>query len=216
MQRPYAGFEGSGLGAMDTNTTQRLQAVHVRPAQANDSRVIAALNDIASDGVARYIWESLQGEHPGLDLIDIGAERYRREDTEYSYQNCLVAMIRDDVVGMAHGWVMPEEARSLPEDLDPVLRPYAELEAPGTFYISGLAVFPTSRNRGIGSKMLQAAEKRAQGRGAGEMSLICFAENTGARRLYERHGYKVVDRRAIVPHRHIRVTGDALLMVQRG
>ena len=201
---------------MDTNLEQRLDAVHIRPARADDSRAIATLNDIASDGVARYIWESLQGEHPGLGLIDIGAERYRLEDTEFSYQNCQVARIGDEIVGMAHGWVMPEEDRSLPEDLDPVLRPYAELEAPGTFYISGLAVFPTFRNRGIGSEMLQAAEKRAQGLGTTRMSLICFAENTGARRLYERHGYEVVDRRAIVPHKHIRVTGDALLMVQRG
>ena len=190
--------------------------MHIRPAQAGDSRIIASLNDIASDGVARYIWDTLRGEHPGLDLIDIGAERYRREDTEYSYQNCLVAEIGDEIVGMAHGWVMPEEVRSLPEDLDPVLRPFAELEAPGTFYTSGLAVFPQFRNRGIGAKMLQAARKRAEGLGTSRMSLICFDENTGARRLYERHGYEVIDRRAIVPHKLILVTGDALLLVQRG
>lgn len=45
------------------------------------------------------------------------------------------------------------------------------------------------------------------------MSLIVFEQNTEAKRLYERHGFREVTRRPVVPHQLIRYTGDALLMV---
>jgi RimJ/RimL family protein N-acetyltransferase len=46
-----------------------------------------------------------------------------------------------------------------------------------------------------------------------EISLLCFAGNTGARRFYERAGFVVVDWRPVVPHPLIRHTGDVLLML---
>ncbi len=58
----------------------------------------------------------------------------------------------------------------------------------------------------------EAARERARALGCRELSLICFAANAGARRLYERQGFTVVDRRDIVPHPMIHATGEALLM----
>ncbi len=58
----------------------------------------------------------------------------------------------------------------------------------------------------------EAARERARALGCPELSLICFAANAGARRLYERQGFTVVDRRDIVPHPMIHATGEALLM----
>ena len=46
-----------------------------------------------------------------------------------------------------------------------------------------------------------------------ELSLIVFEQNAGAKRLYERHGFREVDRRPAVPHELIYYRGDALLMV---
>jgi ribosomal protein S18 acetylase RimI-like enzyme len=57
-----------------------------------------------------------------------------------------------------------------------------------------------------------AARERAQRLGCRSLSLICFAQNAGARRLYQREGFTVVDRRDIVPHPMIHATGEALLM----
>ena len=93
-----------------------------------------------------------------------------------------------------------------------MLRPYAELEAPGSLYISGLAVAAEHRGQGLGTRLLVAARERARRLGCRELSLICLADNAGARRLYEREGFIVVDRRAVVPHPIIHVTGEALLM----
>jgi ribosomal protein S18 acetylase RimI-like enzyme len=183
----------------------------LRAARLEDCRRIAELFEISSDGIADYVWSRLQREYPGLSLLEIGERRYARENTAYSYQNCVVAERAGEVLGMLHSFLI-EPADGPPEAIDPVLRPYAELEVPGSLYISGLAILPGERGRGIGTRLLRIARRRAQELGSAELSLICFAANAGARRLYEREGFKVIDRRQIVPHPMIHATGEALLM----
>jgi ribosomal protein S18 acetylase RimI-like enzyme len=186
----------------------------VRPARKDESRLIAELFEISSDGVANYVWSTLQSTYPGLPLLEIGRRRYEREGTAFSYQNCLMAEEQGRVLGMLHAYVVEaaKEAESEPEPVDPVLRPYSELEAPGTLYIAAIAVWPDCRGRGVGTRLLEAARERAQGLRLRELSLLCFAGNTGARRLYDRAGFVVVDWRPVVPHATIRYTGDVLLM----
>jgi ribosomal protein S18 acetylase RimI-like enzyme len=94
-----------------------------------------------------------------------------------------------------------------------VLRPFAELELPDSLYIAGLAVSPTFRGQGLGSRLLGAARREARAWGIRQLSLLCFEQNEAARRLYERSGFRVVDRRRIVPHPLIRHRGNVLLMV---
>jgi ribosomal protein S18 acetylase RimI-like enzyme len=185
--------------------------VAIRPATRADCRRIAELFQISSEGVVDYIWEQLKPEYPGLSPLEIGERRYRRESTPFSYHNCLMAEHVGEAIGMLHAFVM--EARDGPPGpIDPVLRPYAEMEAPGSFYIAGLAVLPGYQGRGIGTRLLAAGRERARTLGATELSLIVFAGNRGALRLYAREGFEEIDRRPIVPHPLIAHTGDALLM----
>jgi ribosomal protein S18 acetylase RimI-like enzyme len=187
----------------------------MRPARKDESRIIAELFEIASDGVANYTWSTLQPDYPGLPLLEIGRRRYERESTPFSYQNCLMAEDQGEVLGMMHAYAV--EAASAPSPnprpVDPVLKPYSELEAPGTLYIAAIAVWPAFRSHGVGGRLLEAARERAHSLGRRELSLLCFAGNTGARRFYDRAGFVVVDWRPVVPHALIRHTGDVLLML---
>ncbi len=187
----------------------RVMIIRIAPATRHDCRRIAELFQISSDGVADYIWSQLGA--PKQSLLQVGQKRYERVDTAFSYQNCLVAERGGEIVGMVHSFVIPEPDGA-EQPGDPVLQPYAELEIPGSLYIAGLAVLPAYRGLGYGSQMLAAARQRARELGVGELSLLCFAENTGAVRLYEREGFAVVDRRAVMPHPLIHHTGDVLLM----
>lgn len=189
------------------------QSAVLRPARKDDARSIAELFQISSDGVADYIWTTLEDGYPGLEPIEIGEQRYRREDTAFSYQNCLVVERDGVVVGMMHAFpIAPAEEGAPSEPGDPVLRPYAELEAPGSLYISAMAVRSGHRGQGIGRRLLEAARQRARALGQERLSLLCFAANTDARRLYEREGFSVIDRREVVPHPLIHHTGEVLLM----
>ena len=184
-----------------------------RGARVEDCAEIAALYSISSDGVADYIWRKLAG--PGEDPLEVGERRYAREDTVFSYKNCVVAEHDGEVIGMLVAFPMEAEPDPGEPDgeADPVLAPYGELDRPGSYYVCGMALFPKHRGRGLGARMLGLAREEARRRGLAEMSLIVFEQNTGAKRLYERHGFREVARRPVVPHELIRYTGDALLMV---
>lgn len=62
------------------------------------------------------------------------------------------------------------------------------------YHIAELHTHPTFRNRGIGGALLDHAEREARWAGLRLMSLNTTTINP-ARRLYERHGYRVVETR---------------------
>jgi ribosomal protein S18 acetylase RimI-like enzyme len=57
--------------------------------------------------------------------------------------------------------------------------------------VENLYVRAGSRNEGVGSELLSAAETELSERGADVISLGVMAANEAARRFYERHGYDV-------------------------
>jgi len=198
--------------------------VRLRPATRADAPAIARLFLVSSDGLAAYIWGLMAPAMPGLTLEQIGAARYARDGVAFSWQNCTVAEAPGAaggpgaVVAMLHAYRIdpPDPAAPPDPDPDPVLRPYQELEDPGSLYISGIAVLPDWRGHGIGNRLMAAAEARARAERLPRLSLICFEANAGAARLYRRLGFRVVGRRALVPHPCLHYqSGDALLMVHR-
>jgi len=94
------------------------------------------------------------------------------------------------------------------------LAPYSHLEFDNSFYICGVALFSEYRGLGIGTELMQLAEQQAKIRKFNTLSLVVFEENTDAVRLYEKLGYKEVQREKIVPHPLIHYTGDAILMIK--
>lgn len=182
----------------------------IRPARRGDCRRIAELFRISSDGVADYIWS--RQARPGEDLIEIGRQRYEREDTPISYQNCRLVEHEGTVIGMLAAY--PMEVTGSKEESDPVLAPYAALEEDRSFYIAGMAVDEELRGRGIGTMLLEEAERIARRLGLAKLSLIVFEQNAQAHRLYLRLGFVEAGRARVVPHPLIHHTGDVILMVK--
>jgi len=185
---------------------------HFRTATTEDSYVLARLFRIASSGVADYMWSRLAPKYPGLTPLEIGAHRFAREEGNFSYRNCVVAEQDGAVVGMLFTFPIEEGHEANDEPTDPILKPYEDLEVPGSFYICALALFPGFRGRGVGTKMLSIAREQSHERGFGTLSLLVFEKNEGAVRLYERNGFEVAGRAPVVPHELIHHTGDVLLM----
>jgi ribosomal protein S18 acetylase RimI-like enzyme len=187
--------------------------VTFRTATAEDSRRIAELFSISSDGVVDYVWMTLASEYPGLEPIEIGAVRYASEEGNFSYTNCVVAEREGAVIGQLCTYPVEEASAQDPDEpVDPILEPYARLEIPGTLYISSLALFEGSRGMGLGTEMISLARDQARESGLDALSLLVFEQNTGAVKLYEREGFREVDRAAVVPHPLINHTGDVILM----
>ena len=189
-----------------------------RPAQAGDSRFIAEMIDVSSDGVALIDWTRTAQAIGNKNALDIGAENYSSDEGDYSYRNCYIAEQSKQLAGMLLSFAMnargPGEFVSEPPfDGTDVFAPYKYLEEPDSWYICGVAVIPEHRGRGIGTELMQIARKQAIEHGYDRLSLVVFEENRKALRLYQGLGYKVTKRASIVPHPLIRCSGDALLMV---
>ena len=165
--------------------------INYRPARKEDARTIAQLFSIASDGVADYIWTKYS--EPGQDILEFGAARYAEEDSPFSYKNSVIAELDSEILGMMLTFPMIESDEDRFE-VDPVLKPYMELEQYDSLYVCAMAMFPEYRGKGIGTKLLEIAEKQANDEGFKQLSLIVFEQNEGAKRLYERLGYYEVKR----------------------
>ena len=188
-----------------------------RPASADDSRFIAGMIDISSDGVALIEWTEDSQNAAGRTALDIGAEMESSKEGDYSYRNCWIAEVSGQHAGMLLGFPMaarkPDDIVAPPFDGSDVFAPYKYLEAADTWYICGVAVLPEYRGLGIGTGLMQLAEEQAQVQGYDRVSLVVFEDNEAAVRLYRRLGYEVIDQAPVVPHPLIRYGGNALLMV---
>lgn len=189
-----------------------------RPATKADAKEIAKLIAISSDGVAVIEWAE-QAKQQGCEPLDIGETLYQNSEGDYSYKNATVIEKDDAIAGMLLTFAMlPGSARdesNRPSENDKnVFSPYMYLEEPGSWYICGIAFYPEYRGQGLGTTLMQLAERQAKQKRFNKLSLVAFEKNTGSVRLYERLGYQVVDQAPIVPHPLIHYTGDALLMVK--
>ena len=58
-------------------------------------------------------------------------------------------------------------------------------------YIGHLAVTEKFRRQGIGLKLLEHAEEKAREKGLPKLSLLTEIENSAARALYEKYGFRL-------------------------
>jgi ribosomal protein S18 acetylase RimI-like enzyme len=71
------------------------------------------------------------------------------------------------------------------------------------FLMDGLFVAPHARGQGVGTALLAAIAREARARGYREVRLDVVDENTRARALYERLGYRAVGRHSTGPLRWV-------------
>jgi GNAT superfamily N-acetyltransferase len=110
------------------------------------------------------------------------ADRLMYQDT--GHMEFLLAVLPVGIVGqMLLKWDGPE---------DPVLR----LHLPLCAEIEDFVVAPDVRGTGIGGAMLDVAARHAGAHGSSRLGLAVVVENTGARALYERHGFHAMPRSA--------------------
>ena len=69
------------------------------------------------------------------------------------------------------------------------LRPNVWYDGPVAL-LDELYVVPAWRGQGVGSVLLEAAEQLTRGRGGELLEINLDGEDVGARRFYERHGYR--------------------------
>jgi ribosomal protein S18 acetylase RimI-like enzyme len=169
-----------------------------RRATPADAAAMADFVHFASEGLALHLWTRTAG--PDGDPWAVGRERAGRSTGGFSYRNAILMQFGGRVAGGLIGYPLAEAAEPIPPDMPAMFVPLQELEslAPGTWYVNILAAYPEHRGKGCGTALLAVADRLAADAGKRGLSIIVADTNTGARRLYERSGYREVARRRMV------------------
>ncbi|MDE6288914.1 MAG: GNAT family N-acetyltransferase [Muribaculaceae bacterium] len=179
-----------------------MESIRIRKAIPEDAPAIAR-------GIIMAVGEEIATEFAGsperLPLVEkVFTDLARREDSQYSYRNSLVAETESgDIAGII---VAYDGARL--HDLRPAFCEEAaatlginiksedmhDETSPDEIYLDSLAVFPPYRRHGLGRRLIAAAiyEHKSSGKPIG---LLCDPPNKKARRLYESLGFKPAGQR---------------------
>ena len=188
--------------------------IRIIDARKSDAPLIARS---IMDAVGEEICKDLAGATRSLaDVENLFTMLARREDSQYSYRNTLVAVDEsDNAVGVivSYDGALLDELRKpffelvktvIGKNLDDV---EDETDA-GEFYLDTLAVLPQYRGQGISRLLIDGAVRRADeaGKPAG---LLVDKDNVRARRLYESVGFRQVGERPFcyVMMDHLQYTG---------
>jgi ribosomal protein S18 acetylase RimI-like enzyme len=168
----------------------------IRPAELNDAAFMAPLVNDADGGMPLAIWTSLAA--PGADPWDVGVRRIQSDDTPVSW--CMGWIAED--AGTPVGVLIVHQLSETPEQLEatimsPLWVPVVELEllASDSGYIKTLSVIEALRDQGVGTQLLEFAERF---RGPEGMSVIVGDHDGASRRFFERHGFSEAARRLMV------------------
>ena len=171
---------------------------------------------MAGDGLPLHLWSRIA--EPGEDGWAVGRERVCRDVGSFSHLNAIVAEAAGRVVGCLIGYREPDAPEPIDyETMPPIFAPLQELEnmAPGAWYVNVLACYPDYRAMGYGTRLLAVADAIAAEAGAQTLSIIVSDANHGARRLYERVGYRETASRPMVKEDWPGPGENWVLMVKR-
>jgi ribosomal protein S18 acetylase RimI-like enzyme len=164
--------------------------LNIRKATGDDATVLTELINFAGEGLPVYLWEQMA--EPGEDAWQVGRRRALRKEGGFSYRNAIIAELDDRAVACLIGYSLPPEPVEIDySEMPAMFVPMQELEnlAPNSWYVNVLATYPEFRGRGIGTGLLDVAEKQARDAGNTGLSIIVSDANPGAQKLYSRCGY---------------------------
>lgn len=172
----------------------------IRPAVSADAATIAeviamAIGDEA--GLRNYC---------GEEYMAVLTEVARREATQYSWQNALVAELNGVVAGAVVGYD-GAQLYTLREGTFATINEFVERTqtivdetSAGEYYLDSVGVLPQYRGMGVGRALVSAFCDKAFAEGHKRVGLIVDFENHDAERLYTSLGFRRIGTRPFFTH----------------
>lgn len=178
-----------------------IKQLNVRQAQKADALLIAkavAMGIGDEDALNRYC---------GEDYISLLTKIALHEESQYSYNNVLIAEIDGTAAGAVIGYdgaklyhLRNNTYSIINDSLGRIPTIPDETEA-GEFYLDTLAVLPEYRNMGIGRLLITAICNKAFSEGHKHVGLIVDIDNPKAEALYTSIGFTRVGEKDFFGHR---------------
>ena len=187
----------------------------IKNARAEQAKDLAYLVNLASYGVAEYLWQGMCS--PGQSPLNYGASRAARSDGNFSYKNAKVMEVNGKVAGMVLSYQQPDpydtsDIKGYPKELIPLVE--LEALAPGSWYINAIATYEQYRGQGIASQLLKQCEQDALQDSCKVMSLVVAKQSAQTVALYKKLGYAGIETRPVVAFEGAVQGGEWLLMTK--
>lgn len=185
--------------------------ITIRPATEADAALIAQVVAMAigdEEGVRHYC---------GEQYLDVLADIASQSDTQYSWQQTLVAEVDGEAVGAVVGYDGGELSR-LREGTYGVIRktiaeaqPIIDETEAGEYYLDSVGVLPHFQGRGIGRVLVAAFCSKVFAEGHQRVGLIVDRENPRAESLYASLGFRRVGTKPFFGHHmwHLQLENQA-------
>ena len=164
----------------------------VRKALLSDAEIIAKYILLAMEEI---VYKFL-GEKDSEKAKEFMLHFVKRDNNQYSYQNCWVAENDGEVVAAVNiynGAQLSELRRPVLEYLSTSInngfKPEDETQA-DEYYIDSIGVNPNQQNQGTGTKLLQFLIDEYVTKGQQTLGLLVDEGNPNAKRLYLKLGFK--------------------------
>jgi len=166
----------------------------IRKSTLNDTTNIATYFMLAMEDI---VYKFL-GEKDYTKAKDFLLYFLERENNQYSYQNCYVAVENTEVIAAVNIYdgaklyaLRKPIAKYINTHFGKNYDPEDETQA-GEFYIDSLGVSPNHQGKGIGSKLLQFLIQEYVVKNQQTLGLLVDEENSAAKKLYIKLGFKPV------------------------
>ena len=187
-----------------------------RTGKLEDSLKIAEGIDRASGGIMEFLFHDLLGPHTRTEVMAKSIEEKQGTD---SYENATVAEYQGSIIGIVYSYSskfhgITDSTRSFfPSDRLEVLKEFYNSKVDNSWFLDSIYVDEEFRGTGIGSKLITLTKQRARENGYSQLSLMVMADNTVARRAYERNGFRIVKHIDVQEHPLIPHKGGVYLLV---
>lgn len=175
--------------------------ISVRLATKNDAKIIAQVVAMAIGD------EETLKNYCGENYLEILEKIARREYTQYSFRNALIAEIGEKVAGAIVGYDGAKLLELRKGTFDVIkthlgFSPNIEPEtSAGEFYLDSVAVFSKFRGSGIGKCLISALCHKVFSEGHKAIGLLVDFENPDAEKLYHSIGFVRVNTTTFFGHK---------------
>jgi ribosomal protein S18 acetylase RimI-like enzyme len=187
-----------------------------RIGKPDDSLKIAEGIDRASGGIVEFLFHGLLGSYTAVQVMANSLQEKQGSD---SYENAIVAEYQGNIIGVVYSYPakfhgITENTRSFfPSDRLAFLGDFYNSRVEDSWFLDSIFVDDKFRGEGIGSKLIELTKQKARDHDYKQLSLMVMADNTVARRTYEKNNFRIFKHIDVQEHELIPHKGGVYLLV---
>lgn len=187
----------------------------LRDAQPEDAEVVSILLVQAMGSLA----SSFTSGADYSEQIALFRKFFKEKHNQYSYQNTIVCIKNDKVIGSVNGYdgsllktLRTDFSNYIHDKYGFVFPNDSDETCPGEFYVDCVSVLNEFQGKGVGSSLINAMTERAKSKEISKIGLLVDTSNEKAFTLYQKLGFEIVEKKFFINYFYFHMQKDLNLL----